>query len=443
MPQVEPTATGASANRTSTLGPSQWLSPGESLKNGDYTLTYAANGQLTLSSANRGVEKIWNPKSLDGTPVEGSKMYVGSDGQPCLIKDGKRVGTLMDPAGALCYLDQGLELQKDGSVVTTSRGKPVGRKHYEHKDDGIELHLYHPIGESKTLKAAIDLGELAIDRLTDPLRDNNPQMRPDVVNILVKDNLIDSKGHSVMVANYNQRIGGIDQAKDELNRMDSSTDAAIANLPYFTRKVLSDIDIHMVGPLRGQVKAAEQHRKDGNQKISTQAEMKLISSIERTIAAVQGKVDDAADQMKILASEIEMNSPDYERSNQNVLSAEMGAQILAAARQWLGTPYVWGGGGPAGPSGGGLDCSGLTSAAVFAATGHILPRTSEQQWEIGTEIPLDQVRPGDLVFSNFTSDGPGHVAIAAGDGNVIEAPQPGGEVQLDRISPGVRVKRIT
>ncbi len=122
---------------------------------------------------------------------------------------------------------------------------------------------------------------------------------------------------------------------------------------------------------------------------------------------------------------------------------DIGLQIVAAARQWIGTPYVWGGGGPGGPSNGGFDCSGLTSAAVFAATGHTLPRTSEQQWEVGAEVPLDHARPGDLLFSNFGPAGPGHVAIASGSGQEIEAPQPGEYVKEGPVSAGARARRIT
>ncbi|MGK8556735.1 peptidoglycan DD-metalloendopeptidase family protein [Nocardia gipuzkoensis] len=100
-----------------------------------------------------------------------------------------------------------------------------------------------------------------------------------------------------------------------------------------------------------------------------------------------------------------------------------GDQIVEAAHEWLGTPYVWGGGGPQGPSGGGLDGPGLTSAAVFAATSGTvtLPRTAEQQWEAGVEVPMSRVQPGDLVFSSFGPRGPALVGIYAGNGRMIQS----------------------
>ncbi len=82
-------------------------------------------------------------------------------------------------------------------------------------------------------------------------------------------------------------------------------------------------------------------------------------------------------------------------------------QVVAAAREYLGTPYVWGGGGIGGPSGGGFDCSGLTSFAVHAASaGKVsLPRTSEQQWTVGVEVPIEKAQPGDLVFGSWGRPG--------------------------------------
>ncbi|MEV0358963.1 peptidoglycan DD-metalloendopeptidase family protein [Nocardia sp. NPDC050697] len=99
------------------------------------------------------------------------------------------------------------------------------------------------------------------------------------------------------------------------------------------------------------------------------------------------------------------------------------AQVLAAAQEWVGTPYVWGGGGPQGPSSGGLDGPGLTAAAVFAASSGTvtLPRTAEQQWEAGSEVPLGKAAPGDLVFSGFGARGPAQVGVYAGNGSMIQA----------------------
>ncbi|MDO4254381.1 MAG: C40 family peptidase [Kocuria sp.] len=90
----------------------------------------------------------------------------------------------------------------------------------------------------------------------------------------------------------------------------------------------------------------------------------------------------------------------------------------------MGKPYVWGGGDSQGAGAGrqgedrgeiGFDCSGLTSYAVFEATGKKLPRTSSQQRNAGTVIPQSEAKTGDLVWW------PGHIGIYAGGDAVIHA----------------------
>lgn len=120
-----------------------------------------------------------------------------------------------------------------------------------------------------------------------------------------------------------------------------------------------------------------------------------------------------------------------------------GDGIVQAGEQWVGTPYVWGGGGPAGPTNGGLDGPGLTSAAVFAASsGQVnLPRTAEQQWELGAEVPLRSARPGDLVFSQFGRRGPAQVGIYLGGGRMLRAADPSG-VGPAAIPGDCRLRRV-
>ncbi|GGK39733.1 peptidoglycan DD-metalloendopeptidase family protein [Nocardia camponoti] len=126
-----------------------------------------------------------------------------------------------------------------------------------------------------------------------------------------------------------------------------------------------------------------------------------------------------------------------------------GGQVAHAAEDWLGTPYVWGGGGAQGPSNGGFDAPGLTAAAVFAASGGAvtLPRTAEQQWEAGVEVSISKVAAGDLVFSSFGRLGPTRVGIATGDGQVIEALPPtssggGGGVAKTALPGDARARRV-
>lgn len=123
-----------------------------------------------------------------------------------------------------------------------------------------------------------------------------------------------------------------------------------------------------------------------------------------------------------------------------------GAQVVKNADRALGLPYVWGGGNTTGPTGGGFDCSGLAQWAVAQATGGevMLPRQTYDQIRVGQTIAPGDARPGDLIFSNFSSRGPEHVQIFAGDGRVIEAQQNGVPVKYSNAPSGhIVIKRVT
>jgi peptidoglycan DL-endopeptidase CwlO len=119
--------------------------------------------------------------------------------------------------------------------------------------------------------------------------------------------------------------------------------------------------------------------------------------------------------------------------------------VVSRALSQHGTPYVWGGGGPHGPTNGGFDCSSLMQYA-FAGAGVDLPRTTYQQIGLGQPVSPGDIRAGDLVFSNFGeggTPGPGHVQLAISSTHVVEAPHTGTNVQVSAIPAGhVVVRRI-
>ncbi len=125
-----------------------------------------------------------------------------------------------------------------------------------------------------------------------------------------------------------------------------------------------------------------------------------------------------------------------------------GDAAVSAATYWADqqTPYVWGGGGAGGPTGGGFDCSGLTQYAIAQASHGrvILPRTTYEQIYSGVRVPIEDVRPGDLVFpaGSFSARGPEHVQLAAGNGMVIEAPHSGATVTMSRMPRQAVVVRV-
>ncbi|MEU8974830.1 bifunctional lytic transglycosylase/C40 family peptidase [Streptomyces monashensis] len=105
---------------------------------------------------------------------------------------------------------------------------------------------------------------------------------------------------------------------------------------------------------------------------------------------------------------------------------EAAARAVTFARAQLGSPYVWGGDGPAD---GGFDCSGLTQAAYHAAAIPI-PRVAQDQYDAGPHVPRGApLTPGDLLFFGTGSRDITHVALYIGGGQAIDAPHPGAVVR--------------
>lgn len=111
------------------------------------------------------------------------------------------------------------------------------------------------------------------------------------------------------------------------------------------------------------------------------------------------------------------------------------AEVIKAAEQQIGDPYVWGGVGPDG-----WDCSGLIQWA-YAQAGVKLPRISQDQQKIGKAVAVDKAQPGDLLFNGSPAH---HVAMAIGGGKLIEAPRTGLKVRIRSYKPGefTNAKRI-
>lgn len=102
-----------------------------------------------------------------------------------------------------------------------------------------------------------------------------------------------------------------------------------------------------------------------------------------------------------------------------------------------GTPYKYGGTSPDT----GFDCSGFVSHVFKHALGKTLPRSTEQISTIGSELDLDDLRPGDLVFYNTLHRSNSHVGIYLGGGQFIHSPSSGKSVTVVNMSNSYWRKR--
>jgi cell wall-associated NlpC family hydrolase len=103
--------------------------------------------------------------------------------------------------------------------------------------------------------------------------------------------------------------------------------------------------------------------------------------------------------------------------------------LVKYAKQFLGTPYVWGGSSP-----GGFDCSGLVQY-VAKKFGLNLPRISNQQANSGVRTDIKNLQAGDLVAwdENSRNQGADHIAFYIGNGYVLEAPHTGADVRIRKL----------
>jgi peptidoglycan DL-endopeptidase CwlO len=103
------------------------------------------------------------------------------------------------------------------------------------------------------------------------------------------------------------------------------------------------------------------------------------------------------------------------------------AKFLSAAISRVGLPYVWGAAGPRA-----FDCSGLVQWSL-AQAGVVMPRVAVDQAQTGPQIPVSELQPGDLLFYHTDPTAPtyiSHVAIYLGNGQMIQAPETGMDVEV-------------
>ncbi|MET8923383.1 C40 family peptidase [Streptomyces sp. NPDC004623] len=137
-------------------------------------------------------------------------------------------------------------------------------------------------------------------------------------------------------------------------------------------------------------------------------------------AAAEAKAQEAAERASRSAERTTLSastgSSDSASSSSSSSSSATGsaASVVAFAQSQVGDAYVSGGTGP-----NSWDCSGLVQAA-FRTVGVDLPRVSQSQSTAGTQVSLDNLQPGDILYWGGAGSAY-HVGIYVGGGQFVGA----------------------
>lgn len=154
------------------------------------------------------------------------------------------------------------------------------------------------------------------------------------------------------------------------------------------------------------------------QAIAAQAKLaqakKLLAGLTKTerarLAALQASQDSAYQKNSLLLAK------------GKIAATGAAAIALRYALNQLGKRYVFGAAGLTY-----WDCSGLTMRSLQKA-GISVPHSAAAQTAYGKRIPLNQIRPGDLVFFGQPIS---HVGIYFGGGKMVDAPHSGARVRIE------------
>lgn len=215
-----------------------------------------------------------------------------------------------------------------------------------------------------------------------------------------QDNLKTSKANLEFRVQHLKETNGSKKAIDKLNDQIDRLDQRIIKKQKEEKKEAA----------KPEEKKPEQ--KQEAKKETPKAVNNVLSVTQNTPAAQAPKVNAVASQTQ--------NAPVV----QQTANSSVRDTLVNKAKSLLGIPYVWGGTNPSS----GLDCSGLTSFC-YSQIGINIGRTTYDQDATGRHISLNELKPGDLILEY----GKGHVAMYIGNGQQIEAPQPGESVKISPV----------
>ena len=112
--------------------------------------------------------------------------------------------------------------------------------------------------------------------------------------------------------------------------------------------------------------------------------------------------------------------------------------LVDRSLNFLGVPYRFGGTSPIT----GFDCSGFVGKVFADALGFGMPRTAAEMAQMGEQVKINELKPGDLVFFNTRNASFSHVGIYIGDDRFVHAPSSTGRVRIDQLGARYYAQRF-
>ncbi|MBL1102494.1 C40 family peptidase [Streptomyces coffeae] len=165
--------------------------------------------------------------------------------------------------------------------------------------------------------------------------------------------------------------------------------------------------------LQAQQDQAAAHAKAAAKKAKAEADRKAKEAREAARKAAAKRAAEA----KAKAAKASRSAERSTLSTSATNATGNAATVISFLKAQLGKAYVLGTSGPSS-----YDCSGLTKAA-FKQVGIDLPRVSQEQSTVGTQVSLDNLQPGDILYWG-SSGSAYHVGVYIGGGKFIGAQNP-------------------
>lgn len=301
---------------------------------------------------------------------------------------------------------------------------------------GLGLATTSPAAAAPTSESSLDSARARVDRLSrladtaegrhqvaqSSLRKQRTRVRTLTAGVQRHQRLIDSLRTQVVSAVVDQYGGG-------------GASVLPTALPPASEQLLTNVTVvseDTGGRTEAMAASGVRVQRLAKQRSSTRARVAGLRRTETVLGARESRADarlaTASNVLRGLeeraaarrAQRAAAQQADQQTEQSGKVSSGAGA-VVAFAKAQVGKSYVYGASGPDS-----FDCSGLTTMA-WKQAGVSLPRVSTAQYSAGTRVSESELQPGDLVFYYTPIS---HVGVYIGDGQVVNALNPGSGVQV-------------